>query len=119
MLPHRVWASPPFKWRGLQERRCRLLSNSFVLIFRRTNIIATASTTEKLEWLRSIPNGATHAVNYKTQDFSKEVKNITSGAGVDVVLDFVGTTHWDKNIDSLGIDGRMVIFAFMSGRDPI
>ncbi|KAF9019942.1 quinone oxidoreductase [Hymenopellis radicata] len=80
-----------------------------------TNVIATASTKEKLDWLRSIPNGATHAVNYTTQDFSEEVRKITSGAGVNVILDFVGTTHWDKNIDSLGIDGRMVIFAFLSG----
>ncbi|KAK0201543.1 quinone oxidoreductase putative [Desarmillaria ectypa] len=79
------------------------------------NVIATASTKEKLDWLLSIPNGATHGVNYKTEDFAAEVLKITEGKGVDVVLDFVGQTHWNKNINSLAIDGRMTIFAFLSG----
>ncbi|KAK0459970.1 quinone oxidoreductase [Desarmillaria tabescens] len=79
------------------------------------NVIATASTKEKLGWLLSIPSGATHGVNYKTQDFAAEVLKITEGKGVDVVLDFVGQTHWTKNINSLAIDGRMTIFAFLSG----
>ncbi|KAI0785145.1 quinone oxidoreductase [Abortiporus biennis] len=79
------------------------------------NIITTASTQEKLDWLLNIPNPATHAVNYKTQNFAEEVKKITEGKGVDLVIDFVGRTHWDKNIDSLGIDGRMVLLAFLSG----
>ncbi|SJL07176.1 related to NADPH quinone oxidoreductase homolog PIG3 [Armillaria ostoyae] len=79
------------------------------------NVVATASTKEKLNWLLSIPNGATHGVNYKTQDFAAEALKITEGKGVDVVLDFVGQTHWNKNINSLAIDGRMTIFAFLSG----
>lgn len=81
----------------------------------RTNVIATASTTEKLDWLRSIPHGATHAINYKTQDFAEEVKAITGGTGVDVIIDVVGRTHWHKNIESLAIDGRMTLLAFLSG----
>ncbi|KZT28802.1 quinone oxidoreductase [Neolentinus lepideus HHB14362 ss-1] len=79
------------------------------------NVIATASTEEKLEWLLSIPNGATHAVNYKTQDFAREVKRITGGKGVNVVIDFVGQSHWHKNIDSLAVDGRMTMLATLSG----
>lgn len=62
-----------------------------------------------------MPSGATHAVNYKTQNFAEEVAKITEGKGVDVILDFVGRTHWEKNINSLAVDGRMTIFAFMSG----
>ncbi|KIY69400.1 quinone oxidoreductase [Cylindrobasidium torrendii FP15055 ss-10] len=80
------------------------------------NVIATASSTSKLDWLKSITNGATHGVNYKEQDFAAEVATITEGKGVDIVIDFVGTTHWEKNIQSLAVDGRMVIFAFLSGR---
>ncbi|KAK0497355.1 quinone oxidoreductase [Armillaria luteobubalina] len=79
------------------------------------NVIATASTTEKLNWLLSIPNGATHAINYKTQNFSAEALSITHGNGVDVILDFVGQTHWKGNIDALAVDGRMTIFALLSG----
>ncbi|KAJ7637570.1 quinone oxidoreductase [Mycena polygramma] len=79
------------------------------------NVIATASTQEKLDWLLSLPNGATHAVNYKTQDFSAEVKKITKNKGVDVVIDFVGQTHFEKNLDALAVDGRMTMLALLSG----
>ncbi|KAI0824012.1 quinone oxidoreductase [Trametes gibbosa] len=81
------------------------------------NIIATASTQEKLDMLLSLPSGPTHAVNYKTQDFAEEVKSITNGKGVDVIIDFVGRSHWQKNIDSLAVDGRMTMLALLSGAE--
>ncbi|EMD39659.1 hypothetical protein CERSUDRAFT_111964 [Gelatoporia subvermispora B] len=81
------------------------------------HVIATASTSEKLNWLLSLPSGATHAVNYKTQDFADEVKTITDGKGVDVIIDFVGQSHWHKNIDSLAMDGRMTLLAVLSGSE--
>jgi threonine dehydrogenase-like Zn-dependent dehydrogenase len=64
-----------------------------------------------------LPNGATHAANYKTQDFSEVVKQITNGHGVDVVIDFVGRTHFNKNLDTLATDGRMTMLALLSGKD--
>lgn len=69
--------------------------------------------------LLSAPNGATHAVNYKTQDFAEEVKKTTGGKGVDVIIDFVGQSHWQKNIDSLAYDGRMTMLALMSGTPSV
>ncbi|CAL1713517.1 unnamed protein product [Somion occarium] len=81
------------------------------------HVIATASTSDKLNWLRSLPSGATHTANYKTQDFAAEVKKVTEGKGVDVVIDFVGQSHWHKNIDSLAVDGRMTLLAFLSGAE--
>ncbi|KAG1869038.1 quinone oxidoreductase putative [Suillus subalutaceus] len=69
-------------------------------------VTATASTTEKLDWLRSIPNGATHTV-----------KKTTNGKGADVVIDFVGQSHWAKNVESLAIDGRMTLLATLSGSE--
>jgi NADPH:quinone reductase-like Zn-dependent oxidoreductase len=83
----------------------------------RSSVTATASTKDKLDWLLEIPNGATHAVNYKTEDFAAQVKKTTNGKGVDVVIDFVGRSHWEKNIDSLAIDGRMTILSLLSGKD--
>ncbi|ESK95682.1 quinone oxidoreductase [Moniliophthora roreri MCA 2997] len=79
------------------------------------NVVATASKKEKLDWLLSIANGATHGVNYKTQDFAREVGAITENKGVNVVVDFVGQSHWKKNIQSLARDGRMVMLATLSG----
>ncbi|KAF6755758.1 hypothetical protein DFP72DRAFT_1118328 [Ephemerocybe angulata] len=78
-------------------------------------VIATTSTQEKIDWLLNIPNGATHGTNYKTEDFSAAVKQITEGHGADVVIDFVGRTHFNKNVDSLAVDGRMTMLALLSG----
>ncbi|KAJ7600262.1 hypothetical protein C8J56DRAFT_1010338 [Mycena floridula] len=78
-------------------------------------VTATASTQCKLDFLLKMPSGATHAVNYKTQDFAQEVKKITEGKGVNAVVDFVGQSHWAKNIDSMALDGRMTILSFLSG----
>jgi NADPH:quinone reductase-like Zn-dependent oxidoreductase len=86
-------------------------------VFGASSVTATASTRDKLDWLLSIPNGATHVVNYKTEDFAAEVKKTTNGKGVDVIIDFVGRTHWEKNIDSLAVDGRMTILSLLSGNE--
>ena len=80
--------------------------------------MTTASTQEKLDFLLNMPGStfsATHAVNYKTQDFAEEVKKATNGRGVDVLIDFVGASHWKKNIDSLAVDGRMTLLALLGG----
>lgn len=78
-------------------------------------MITTASTSEKLDWLLKMPNGPTHTVNYKTQDFAAEVKKITNGKGVDVIVDFPGQSHFVQNIDALAVDGRMTMLALLSG----
>lgn len=81
------------------------------------SIIATASTKEKLDFLYEL--GATRAVNYKTEDFEAAVKESTGGKGVDVLIDFVGKSHWHKNIESLAFDGRMTLLALLSGQSTI
>ena len=50
-------------------------------------VTTSASTTEKLNSLLAIPGGATHITNYKTQDYSAEVKKVTEGWGIDVLTD--------------------------------
>lgn len=76
---------------------------------------ATASTQGKLDWLLNMPNGATHAANYKTRDFSSVIEDVTGGKGANVVVDFVGRSHWKRNIESLAVDGRMTMLALLSG----
>jgi NADPH:quinone reductase-like Zn-dependent oxidoreductase len=78
-------------------------------------VTATTSSQEKINWLLGLPNGATHAVNYKTEDFSAVIKQITDGKGADVIIDVVGQSHFNKNLDSLAVDGRMIILSLLSG----
>ncbi|KAJ7364809.1 quinone oxidoreductase [Mycena albidolilacea] len=78
-------------------------------------VTGTASSTEKLEMILSMNNGATHAANYRTADFVDTVKQATDGKGVDVIIDLVGQSHWTQNITSLAVDGRMIVVGVVSG----
>lgn len=57
----------------------------------------------------------TAAFNYKTQDWAAEIKKVTNGAGVDLIVDFVGANYFQGNIDVAARDGRIVLLGLMSG----
>jgi NADPH2:quinone reductase len=76
-------------------------------------VFATAGSDEKCE--ACLKFGADAAINYRTQDFAAEVKTLTEGRGVNVVLDMVGGPYMARNIRSLGMDGRLVLIAFLQG----
>jgi NADPH2:quinone reductase len=76
-------------------------------------VYATAGSAEKVAACREI--GADAAIDYKTQDFVEEVKALTGGKGVDVVLDMVGAPYFAKNLRCLSRDGRLVMIAFLQG----
>jgi NADPH2:quinone reductase len=76
--------------------------------------IATAGTQKKCD--ACIRFGAEHAINYKESDFAAEVKRITGGRGVDVIVDLVGGSYLEKNLDSLALEGRLAILATQGGR---
>jgi NADPH:quinone reductase len=59
--------------------------------------------------------GADHAINYKTQDFVAEVKTITGGKGVELILDMVGGEYVERNYDAAAVDGRIVQIALLGG----
>ncbi|KAI8929577.1 hypothetical protein BC831DRAFT_443273 [Entophlyctis helioformis] len=77
------------------------------------HVIATAGSDDKVKFCESL--GSTAAVNYKTHSFAQRVSEITGGRGVDVIVDFVGAQYWTMNLDSLAMDGRMVMLAFLGG----
>lgn len=59
--------------------------------------------------------GATAAINYRTQDFASEIASLTDGEGVDVVLDIVGAPYFERNLNSLRLDGRLLLVATQGG----
>ena len=75
--------------------------------------IVTVGSEEKARFCRDF--GADHAINYRQDDFVQKVKEITVGEGVDVVLDMVGGSYLQKNVNLLRRDGRMVLIAFLEG----
>ncbi len=78
-----------------------------------SKVFATAGSDEKCEACRKL--GADAAINYRTADFVEEVKRLTDGRGVDVVLDMVGAPYAARNLRCLAMDGRLVLIAFMQG----
>jgi NADPH:quinone reductase len=76
--------------------------------------IATAGTQEKCK--ACLAFGAEHAINYREADFAAEAKRITHDRGVDVVLDMVGGSYLDKNVEALALEGRLSIVATQGGR---
>ena len=76
-------------------------------------VIATAGSDEKSA--ACIGLGADHAINYKSHDFVDEVKRITNGRGVDVILDMVAGAYVARELKCLAEDGRLVIIAVQGG----
>ena len=76
-------------------------------------VLVTAGSDEKCA--ACVALGADHAINYKTADFAEEVKKLTNGQGVDVILDMVAGSYVAREIESLAEDGRLVIIAVQGG----
>jgi NADPH2:quinone reductase len=79
-------------------------------------VIATASSAAKLERLRGF--GMDHGIDYRAQDLVAEVKRVTKGRGVDVVVDPVGGTTLQQSLASLAYRGR-VSFVGRAGREDV
>ncbi len=59
--------------------------------------------------------GASAVILYKEQDFATEIKKLTEGGGVNVILDIIGKDYFQKNLDSLSYQGRLIQLATLSG----
>ncbi len=77
------------------------------------NVFVTVGSDEKCAACLAL--GADHAINYKTTDFVAEVKRLTGGAGVNVVLDMVAGAYVAREVECLAEDGRLVIIAVQGG----
>ena len=76
-------------------------------------VFATAGSPEKCRFCEEL--GAESAIDYKQADFAEEVKRLTDGRGVDVILDMIGASYLARNLKSLAPDGRLVMIALMGG----
>ena len=76
-------------------------------------VIATAGSDDKCA--ACVALGADHAINYKRHDFVEEIKRITNGRGVDVILDMVAGAYVARELKCLAEDGRIVIIAVQGG----
>ncbi len=76
-------------------------------------VIGNASSAEKLA--RAAELGMDHGINHATEDVVAEVMRLTDGQGVELVFEHVGGELFQKGLDSLAKDGRLVICGAHSG----
>src|SRR5262245_12289926 len=76
-------------------------------------VFATAGSDDKVA--ACVRLGAERAINYRTQDFEKEILAATGGKGVNVILDMVGGDYVPKELKCLADDGRLVFIAYLRG----
>jgi NADPH2:quinone reductase len=79
-------------------------------------VIGTVSSDEKAALAKV--HGCDHAINYTREDFPARVKEITRGAGVNVVYDSIGRDTFQGSLDCLRPLGMMVTFGNASGPVP-
>jgi NADPH2:quinone reductase len=79
-------------------------------------VIGTAGSAEKCALAKA--HGATHCIDYRTENFVERVKEIMAGQGVPVVYDSVGKDTFDGSLECLRSFGMMVSFGNSSGPVP-
>ncbi|MEF7614001.1 quinone oxidoreductase [Aquincola sp. MAHUQ-54] len=79
-------------------------------------LIGTAGSDAKCRL--ALEHGASHAINYRSEDFVARVKEITGGAGVKVVYDSVGKDTFERSLDVLRPFGLAANFGNASGKAP-
>ncbi|KAK4131134.1 quinone oxidoreductase putative [Trichocladium antarcticum] len=77
-------------------------------------VFATAGTAPKCAFIER-DLGATAAFNYKEQDWAHGILQKTGGKGVDLIVDFIGASYFQKNLDVVARDGRVCMLGLMGG----
>ncbi|MBS2030337.1 MAG: zinc-binding dehydrogenase [Deltaproteobacteria bacterium] len=57
-------------------------------------------------------HGCDHPIDYRSVDYAAEVRKLTNGQGVDLILDALGGEDWKKGYDLLGPAGLLIAFGF-------
>ncbi|MCX5119817.1 NAD(P)H-quinone oxidoreductase [Micromonospora sp. NBC_00362] len=76
--------------------------------------VLTTAREAKHDRLREL--GAAHIIDYREQDFVEEVRRVTDGRGVDVILDIMGGSYLGRNVSALASGGRLVVIGMQGGR---
>jgi NADPH:quinone reductase-like Zn-dependent oxidoreductase len=81
-------------------------------------VIVTSSSNEKLD--RASQIGADHTINYKAvDDVAQCVRDLTSGIGVDIIIDTVGAATWPIDFSAVRRGGKVVICGVTSNAEAV
>lgn len=75
--------------------------------------VLTTARAAKHEALRAL--GAEVVIDYTAEDFVPAVQHATAGRGADVILDNMGASYLERNVEALARDGRLVVIGLQGG----
>jgi len=78
-------------------------------------VYTTAGSAEKCAFCESL--GADRAINYKIENFVEVIKNLTTGKGVNLILDSIGGDYTPLNLQALAEDGKLVMINAVKGKN--
>ncbi|MBY0441899.1 MAG: NAD(P)H-quinone oxidoreductase [Mycobacteriaceae bacterium] len=76
-------------------------------------VAITAGSPAKLKLCREL--GAEITIAYHDEDFVARLRETTNGVGADVILDIIGATYLDRNVDALAMDGQLIVIGLQGG----
>jgi putative PIG3 family NAD(P)H quinone oxidoreductase len=82
---------------------------------RGARVFATAGGPEKCRACEEL--GAERAIDHRSEAYGDVIREATGGRGVDVILDILGGPHLARHLDLLAPEGRLVLIAFLEGRE--
>jgi putative PIG3 family NAD(P)H quinone oxidoreductase len=76
-------------------------------------VFTTVGTDDKAARCQEL--GAELVINYKKEDFAERIRAHTNGRGVDVIMDMVGASYLERNLQLLNVYGRLVFISTLGG----
>ena len=79
-------------------------------------VFATVSSDAKAKFCRDM--GADETINYREEDFAERCMELTGGRGVDVVVELCACDNFDKDLDAIRVDGKIIVIGTGTGKGP-
>jgi len=76
-------------------------------------VFTTVGSEEKCNKMKEL--GAELAINYNKDDFEKIINEYTNNKGINIILDIIGASYFNKNLNILSKNGKLLIIAFQGG----
>lgn len=79
-------------------------------------VFATVSSDAKANFCREM--GADETINYREEDFAERCMELTGGRGVDIVVELCACDNFDKDLDAIRVDGKIIVIGTGTGKGP-
>ena len=79
-------------------------------------VFATVSSDAKAQFCRDM--GADETINYREEDFAERCMELTGGRGVDVVVELCACDNFDKDLDAIRVNGKIIVIGTGTGKGP-